>query len=110
MRVQIMSGKMIEGLEIEGCFTIVSFALRGVDGALATFSYTGEAHVENSVMRIVAGASVYDYEVLPASDDEQARLDGIAHGMKQKRLTLPKNKSAAFLDGWREAYAARKAA
>lgn len=110
-RVQIFSG-LLSLPTYHGDLEFVHLhPLRRQDGSLVTGSYTGEATwiEENgtTVLALPGGLDVERVEVLDATHDSRDRASGYFHGRTQKRNVAPKNKSEAFVDGWREGRAER---
>jgi hypothetical protein len=107
-RVQIFNG-LLSLPTFQGDLEFVhTHPLRRQDASLVTGSYTGEATWIGERTLVIPGRlDVERVEVLDVTPESKDRADGYFHGRTQKRNVAPKNKSEAFVDGWREGRAER---
>ena len=82
-----------------------SFPLTSSDIDVYQFSYTGKATLQGNRMRIIVSRStIYDFEIGAATQDSLEYEDGYEHGLKQKRLYVPKQCSTSFYYGLLDAH------
>jgi len=88
------------------CADGLDYPLTRADGSAFTGDYRGPGNVDGSIVCVgdPMGLRLEDFRIGPATSESIDWRDGNEAGKAQQRCRFPRDKSEAYVAGWRQAW------